>query len=125
MQLKLVSIKYLNSLSHFIFIFICITAEKCLPTGLLDISECYYGFPIALSYPHFLETDPKLFDAVDGMSPNRSKHETYFYVQPVSHMVFELVFYFALFKKVRNPFHWMDHMFWYVLVTVSNYYYYY
>lgn len=99
MQLKLDSDTYLKSLSYFIFIFICITAEKCLPTGLLDISECYYGFPIALSYPHFLETDPNVADSVDGMSPNRSRHETYFYVQPVSHMVLELVFNLLYLKK--------------------------
>lgn len=68
----------------FTFSFNYFTAEKCLPTGLLDISECYYGFPIALSYPHFLDTDSNVADSIVGMSPNRSKHESYFYIQPVS-----------------------------------------
>lgn len=43
----------------------------------------YYGFPIALSYPHFLDTDESVGQHVVGMKPNRSQHETYFYVQPV------------------------------------------
>lgn len=57
---------------------------RCLPAGLLDISECYYGFPIALSYPHFLDTDQKVVDQIEGLRPNRSDHETYFMIQPVS-----------------------------------------
>lgn len=55
-----------------------------MPSGLLDISECYYGFPIALSYPHFLDTNESVAQQVEGMKPNRSAHETYFYIQPVS-----------------------------------------
>lgn len=58
--------------------------DHCLPSGLLDISPCYYGFPIALSYPHFLNTDERVGEHVLGMAPNRSQHETYFYVQPVN-----------------------------------------
>lgn len=65
-----------------------------MPAGLLDISECYYGFPIALSYPHFLDTDAKVGEHVVGLKPNRSKHETFFYVQPVSHANVNLTCFF-------------------------------
>lgn len=57
--------------------------EKCLPPGLLDVNECYYGFPIGLSYPHFLDADPSLGEMVDGLIPDRRKHESYAVVQPV------------------------------------------
>lgn len=59
---------------------------KCLLAGLLDISDCYYGFPIALSYPHFLDSDKQLVTTVDGSRPNRSEHESYFMIQPVSNI---------------------------------------
>lgn len=73
---------WFNSFS--IFFFCLRKIGECLPAGLLDISECYYGFPIALSYPHFLDTDEKVASQIEGLTPNRSRHETYFYVQPVS-----------------------------------------
>jgi hypothetical protein len=42
------------------------------------------GFPIGVSYPHFYEADPKLLEAVDGSHPDKEKHETFFYIEPVS-----------------------------------------
>lgn len=57
---------------------------SCFPPGLLDISACYYGFPIALSYPHFLDAGEEVGKYVTGMEPNRTEHETYFFIQPVS-----------------------------------------
>lgn len=66
---------------HFFRIF----PGKCLPEGLVDVTDCYYGFPIALSYPHFLDANPALLDNVTGgISPNRSEHESYFHINPVS-----------------------------------------
>ncbi|XP_039751840.1 scavenger receptor class B member 1-like isoform X2 [Pararge aegeria] len=55
---------------------------KCLPEGLIDVTDCYYGFPIALSYPHFYKGDDILFEKVEGLTPNKEQHETRFWVQP-------------------------------------------
>lgn len=64
---------------------------KCLAEGLVDVTDCYYGFPIALSYPHFLDADPALLENVSGgISPDRSKHESYFVINPVSFFPKEL-----------------------------------
>lgn len=58
--------------------------EQCKPRGLLDVRNCYYGFPIALSYPHFYEADPVLFDKVEsGLYPDPEKHQTFFIIEPV------------------------------------------
>lgn len=54
----------------------------CLPEGLIDVSDCYYSFPIALSYPHFYKGDEVLFSKVEGLAPNQEKHETSFWIQP-------------------------------------------
>ncbi|XP_067012434.2 scavenger receptor class B member 1 [Anabrus simplex] len=56
----------------------------CLPEGLIDVADCYYGFPIALSYPHFYKADPKLVEDVEGSFPNKEKHETRFLINPVA-----------------------------------------
>lgn len=68
--------------------FLLIYAGRCLPYGLLDVSDCYYGFPIALSYPHFLDCDESLAANIIGTQPNRSQHETYFMIQPVSKQLY-------------------------------------
>ncbi|CAK1546515.1 unnamed protein product [Leptosia nina] len=57
---------------------------KCLPEGLLDVADCYYGFPIALSYPHFYKGDPELFNKIEGLKPDKELHETRFWIQPDS-----------------------------------------
>lgn len=57
---------------------------NCLPRGLIDVTDCYYGFPIALSYPHFLDADEKVQNMTEGTHPNRTKHETYFMINRVS-----------------------------------------
>ncbi|XP_013146636.1 PREDICTED: scavenger receptor class B member 1-like isoform X2 [Papilio polytes] len=57
---------------------------KCLPEGLIDVTDCYYGFPIALSYPHFYKGDDILFSKVEGLTPNKEDHETRFWIQPDS-----------------------------------------
>ncbi|CAB3226876.1 unnamed protein product [Arctia plantaginis] len=48
--------------------------KKTFPKGIMDISKCYYGMPFVASYPHFLDGDPKLLEAVDGLMPDRKKY---------------------------------------------------
>ncbi|XP_050312104.1 scavenger receptor class B member 1-like isoform X2 [Anthonomus grandis grandis] len=67
----------------------CFCKEKdinqCKPNGLLDVRGCYYGFPIALSYPHFYQGDPVLFDKVEsGLNPDPEKHRSFFVIEPNS-----------------------------------------
>lgn len=39
--------------------------------------------PVYLSFPHFLDADPSLNESVDGLNPDREKHQSYFKIQPV------------------------------------------
>ncbi|CAH0712826.1 unnamed protein product, partial [Brenthis ino] len=57
---------------------------NCLPEGLIDVTDCYYGFPIALSYPHFYKGDEILSSKVEGLTPNKEEHETSFWIEPFS-----------------------------------------
>ncbi|KAF2896791.1 hypothetical protein ILUMI_09386 [Ignelater luminosus] len=65
-------------------------SDNCMPTGLLDVNGCYYGFPIATSYPHFLDADPSVRDYVEGSHPDPEKHRSYFIVQPESGLPIEV-----------------------------------
>ncbi|XP_046808270.1 scavenger receptor class B member 1 isoform X2 [Lucilia cuprina] len=56
----------------------------CQPHGLIDVTDCYYGFPISLSLPHFMDADPGLQENVTGLTPDKEKHSSEFIVQPES-----------------------------------------
>ncbi|XP_071440804.1 scavenger receptor class B member 1-like [Hetaerina americana] len=58
--------------------------EKLLPAGLLDVSPCYYDFPIAASFPHFMGGDLSLFNSMEGLHPENSKHGSYVIVEPIT-----------------------------------------
>ncbi|KAL1463108.1 hypothetical protein WDU94_014895 [Cyamophila willieti] len=51
-------------------------ANKCSElAGIRDLSPCKKGAPAFLSFPHFYLGDPVLSNAIQGLSPNESKHE--------------------------------------------------
>ncbi|KAJ0177532.1 hypothetical protein K1T71_006405 [Dendrolimus kikuchii] len=52
------------------------------PYGLLDLSDCFMGIPVALSRGHFTDADPALFNRIDGLQPDPVKHENYFLIEP-------------------------------------------
>ena len=56
----------------------------CHLDGIIDISGCHSGVPIALSKPHFFKGSPLLRSHFKGLEPNREKHESYFDIDPVS-----------------------------------------
>ncbi|EDW76211.2 uncharacterized protein Dwil_GK14781 [Drosophila willistoni] len=56
----------------------------CQPVGLIDVTDCYYGFPISLSFPHFMNGDVGLQENITGMKPDPEKHSTAFVIQPES-----------------------------------------
>lgn len=53
-----------------------------VPSGVFNMSECQYGAPIMLSFPHFLYGNPDLIDKVEGISPDPEKHLSYFDISP-------------------------------------------
>ncbi|XP_026464411.1 platelet glycoprotein 4-like, partial [Ctenocephalides felis] len=55
---------------------------RCLPDGLIDVTDCYYGFPIALSYPHFYKGDQMLKEQVNGTQPDINLHQTEIHIEP-------------------------------------------
>ncbi|XP_055688318.1 lysosome membrane protein 2 [Lutzomyia longipalpis] len=58
------------------------TEDYAATRGLQNISPCQYGAPVYISHPHFMESDPTLLDSVDGLSPDKELHGSYFKIQP-------------------------------------------
>lgn len=60
----------------------CNCGGVCAPQGVLNVSSCRFGAPGFLSYPHFLDADPYFREKVNGMSPDRKKHQAYVTLEP-------------------------------------------
>ncbi|XP_022079488.1 lysosome membrane protein 2-like isoform X2 [Acanthaster planci] len=57
----------------------------CLPSGLLNVSNCQFGAPIVMSLPHFLYCDrDKVIDLVHGVEPQKEVHQTFFDIEPMT-----------------------------------------
>jgi len=63
-------------------------AFTCFKTGVLNMAPCKInpdlpkGAPIALSYPHFYQADESYLNAVEGLNPQKEKHEFYVDISP-------------------------------------------
>nr|XP_027202619.1 scavenger receptor class B member 1-like isoform X1 [Dermatophagoides pteronyssinus] len=51
-------------------------------SGVFDLSECKYGAPVLLSYPHFLYAHPNYRENIGGLRPDRRKHQFHMMVEP-------------------------------------------
>eukprot|EP00475_Leptophrys_vorax_P018652 TRINITY_DN2553_c0_g1_i1.p1 TRINITY_DN2553_c0_g1~~TRINITY_DN2553_c0_g1_i1.p1 ORF type:complete len:653 (-),score=158.73 TRINITY_DN2553_c0_g1_i1:38-1975(-) len=51
----------------------------CGPNGFLNMTK-RAGFPFFVSKPHFLDSEPWLVEAVEGLAPNRELHDTTVYI---------------------------------------------
>lgn len=59
--------------------------KKPLPSGIADISPCYYNFPIGISLPHFYGGTEDLAKQlkVEGLKADKEKHGSYVIIEPV------------------------------------------
>jgi hypothetical protein len=60
----------------------CLGGPPCSPRGIFNVSVCQFGSPVFLSWPHFLNGDPALRNAVDGLNPKQELHGFYIDIQP-------------------------------------------
>ncbi|XP_031630052.1 lysosome membrane protein 2 isoform X2 [Contarinia nasturtii] len=58
-----------------------IGSGQCAPSGVFNATLCFSA-PIYTSFPHFLYGDDKLFENIQGLSPNEEEHLTYADVHP-------------------------------------------
>lgn len=61
----------------------CLCAKgKCKPAGVIDIGRCAFNTSMYMSYPHFYLADPSYLEAVDGLKPEKAKHEFFMALEP-------------------------------------------
>lgn len=53
-----------------------------LLSGVMNVSACRFGAPVFISFPHFYAADPYYLQFVDGLKPNKSKHEFHITMEP-------------------------------------------
>ncbi|XP_015035804.2 protein peste [Drosophila pseudoobscura] len=70
----------------------CYCQDNCqeVRSGLLNISSCWYGAPVFASYPHFHQADPYYVEQVDGMKPDKDRHELVVILEPKTGMILEI-----------------------------------
>ena len=61
----------------------CYCGGECVPSGLFNVSSCRFGTPVFMSFPHFYNADPFYHEQVDGMKPNKDKHQFSISFEPV------------------------------------------
>ncbi|KAF5307094.1 hypothetical protein FQR65_LT07153 [Abscondita terminalis] len=59
-------------------------------SGILNISSCKGHAPVYLSLPHFYFADPFYSNAVEGLYPDKDKHELYVGVEPKTGVIIDL-----------------------------------
>lgn len=82
----------------------CYCNGECIPSGLFNISSCRYGTPVFMSFPHFYNADPFYHEQVEGMKPDKDKHQFFMSFEPVKN-IFECLQYFhkLSFQKTAFP----------------------
>ncbi|XP_066145445.1 protein peste-like isoform X2 [Euwallacea fornicatus] len=60
----------------------CFCEGACMPSGALNVSTCRYDSPAFVSLPHFLKADPHYRRIIDGMEPQKDRHEFYMIFEP-------------------------------------------
>nr|CAD7431136.1 unnamed protein product [Timema monikensis] len=61
----------------------CFCGGRCSPVGVLNVSSCRFGSPAFVSYPHFYLGDQFYLQQVEGLSPDKDRHEFYVTLEPV------------------------------------------
>lgn len=64
-----------------------------------------------ISNPHFYLADPALLEAVEGLKPNQTLHESYFKIQPVSTLPLKLG---CIYKHYRLQSTWFDQFLFFI-----------
>ncbi|RWS25825.1 platelet glycoprotein 4-like protein [Leptotrombidium deliense] len=78
----------------------------CQVDGILEISTCQKGAPIALTGPHFYKVDPRVAQLVNGLSPDPKLHETFVDIEPVSIKYLPKFAFIHSFKEHRISYEW-------------------
>ncbi|XP_043065297.1 LOW QUALITY PROTEIN: protein peste [Drosophila ficusphila] len=55
---------------------------KCKPAGVINIGPCTFNSSVYMSFPHFYKADPSYLADIEGLQPEREKHEFFMTLEP-------------------------------------------
>lgn len=62
----------------------CFSSGEIVPSGVLNISACRFGTPVFMSFPHYYGADQYYLNQVEGLNPDKSKHQFYMTMEPTT-----------------------------------------
>lgn len=62
----------------------CFCNGECVPYGAVNVSECRYGTPAFVTLPHFYGADPYYTNSIEGLRPDKNKHQFYISLEPTT-----------------------------------------
>ncbi|KAJ8959905.1 hypothetical protein NQ318_011642 [Aromia moschata] len=68
----------------------CFCKGECIPSGVFNVSACRQDSPTFLSFPHFHAADPYYHSLINGMKPDKKKHEFFITIEPKSGIVMDI-----------------------------------
>lgn len=80
---------------------LCFSGGDRVPSGVMNVSSCRYGTPVFMSFPHYYAADPYYLDQVDGLSPDKEKHEFYMTLEPKTGIPLDVAARFQINMLVR------------------------
>lgn len=79
----------------------CFQTDPELKSGVLDVSNCWYGAPVVLSFPHFYLADSSFLENIDGLSPNKNDHGSHIAAEPVTGVTVDLSIKFQMNLNIK------------------------
>lgn len=79
----------------------CFLIDPELKSGALDVSNCWYGAPVILSFPHFFLADTSFLENVKGLSPNRKDHGSHIAVETTTGVTTDLSIKFQMNLRIK------------------------
>ncbi|KAG5676732.1 hypothetical protein PVAND_006541 [Polypedilum vanderplanki] len=83
----------------------CFFSGDNVASGVLNVTACRLGAPVFMSFPHFYAADESYRNAIEGMAPNKEKHQFYMTFEPKTSLPIEIAGRFqlnVLIKPIRN-----------------------
>lgn len=68
----------------------CYCNGECLPYGSLNVSGCWFGLPVFVTNPHFMDADLFFISQVEGLKPDKNIHTTTAVLEPRTGFMLEL-----------------------------------
>ncbi|KAH9637066.1 hypothetical protein HF086_013882 [Spodoptera exigua] len=95
--------------------------RKPYPNGVQDISDCYFGLPFVISKSHYLDCDPKLYERIEGIKPNREQHSTEIIIDKKLSVMYNTKMSIQLTMMLDDlSFSWQNRMLSHAVVPVVN-----